>query len=1835
MMSSRLTFSLASLFLIFALGFAAMPVMAAVDGPTVDITQGMSKTRAAFDLNFEFSHPVEAAGSSSQTLDYTWRLVDAQTNLLGSNATSGTATQKANSRTEYTATIDITGNTDNVNAVKVIVSVAADVKTGTTTSNILGNQAGRNEFTLPPVQGDTTVRVTQKAHDDETPGKYTITFTFSADTSPAFTQANISTPTTGVTLVDASFATVTAETVYTVDAQLVFGASGIMIGVDPGYAKPASAGSNMVTLPPPVTATQNDPAAMITVSGHNPVERTFRIDVKFTPAADSLGNAGAAIKGFNKDGLDIKDASTPPADVLFTVETDRESDNSYIAILKYDLLSTLPLTIKIDQSEQKTSNPNHSGMVGESAPPPEDDDPTAEIAVSGVDVSERTFTVEVALTPGMKADGSAGDPITGFGLDDLEIMGQNDSTPRITAVDEDMANNSYLAKLQWNPLATRNLPFTVKAILDDSGADPVYYMDTSDPAMAAMATISSDGTTPPVDPTVDPPAMPAAPSASINANNDLIIDVMWTAVTGADEYIIKKYMGTTLVKTFPDDDPNTAMITASPYMVGPVPAADRGMSFTFTVTAKNAGGLSAPSPVSAAVMVPAAPPATTNNAPTFATGASIPEIIIWQGHAYVTGTLPKARDNEGDDISYAIEPDLPAGFELLADDSEDRVIEVREANKADTVVMKAADYAFVAEDQHGAKSDPVKFKITVLAPIKPTAPTGVTAMEEGDLGFPNNVVRRTVNTNKVVVNFVAPVDTTKTSHNPAIPFGAPITGYKVYRKLAQSSTTYDHNKADSTSFTTPVLDRGMHMFEVAAVNSVGDGAKSTPAAEALVADPPGQATDLRASKVPTDPNSVTLDWLKPADDGGADVLGYFIYHTLDGASLPDVEIGDVESNQIKGLDAGRHVFRVAGFNSDGLGSKSISTEFSVDVPLDPTNAAPTFGTQSISAITATEGMPIEGITLPAATDPDGDAITYSIKEMSQLNGLTFNKETRFLSGTPTKAMASKVYTYQASDGKGKTASLNFTISVAAKYTPPQVDDGHLTATFAEGTGSVVGTTTIGGTAQAGVMIAGHGFATVGANDLTDLQEFLELGGTIGLSNGDAIDDKNSRTVVISEILWGLDFGASVDDQTQWQFIELYNTTNAAINLTGWTLTFTEGRPVPASDIDRFSNRSGTGWNLGATHGQSGRVTGTTAVDVDNTVTPVRITSMYRDINYDKVETEAAKATVNRGELVKGIPGGDGSGSWKASQRRSEYNRWIYDSRWDKHFKSTAILTASAVARTPFIINEVGNGSDDTNDWVEIRNVTGSEASLKNYHLSVVTGFDTDTSLVNFHDKDIKVPGNSVILLVNTDPKNTGIAAGRNAAVAEADQELTGVTSRYYINSSLKLPNSGKFNLILRKSSHFMDVIGGLVVADATKGTSLWPLVATGAPHGDVVEANGRDLKSGFVYIRKNAGGGTGEHHLGRAGYTGVGYDRDAPKSDANGGTPGYANDALKEKVADLSSAEITISEVMVDTGDLNTGLPQWIEIYNSSMTQAVNLNGWKLMIENSADAEVSTFNATLTLDAMTISPNQTVLIVSTSGRTSDTDQFPSTRVVNLWVTKKHREELEMTRRTDQVLSTKGFHLKLVDKDNKTVDMVGNLDGNRRTRDEPTWVLPMSEEEGRRSSLIRRYDDHIAGDGEISDGWVLASDTNLAHSISHTYYGNADDYGTPGYRGGGPLPVSLSKFRPERLDDGTIVVQWITESELNNAGFNILRSETRDGEFTQINTKMIAGKGTTSERTTYAFPDTSAKPNVVYYYQIQDVSLDGKVTTLRQSRLKGHVSAAGKLTTTWGELKSLQ
>ena len=380
-----------------------------------------------------------------------------------------------------------------------------------------------------------------------------------------------------------------------------------------------------------------------------------------------------------------------------------------------------------------------------------------------------------------------------------------------------------------------------------------------------------------------------------------------------------------------------------------------------------------------------------------------------------------------------------------------------------------------------------------------------------------------------------------------------------------------------------------------------------------------------------------------------------------------------------------------------------------------------------------------------------------------------------------------------------------------------------------------------------------------------------------------------------------------------------------------------------------------------------------------------------------------------------------------------------------------------------------------------------------------------------------------------------------------------------------------------------------------------------------------------------------------------------------GGTPNAAtpSPALSFRVAAgatppgtaLGRGNVTISEIMF-ANDGGASDLQWIELFNSSKTETVALDagsGWKLIIENYDDRRSNEDPLSGTINfkehgrVKRIAPRQTVLIVSANGRNSRTAHAKGQLFVPTRVFEVHSElarEFGMRTARDPFLhATKGFHIELADGSNRLVDEVGNLDGRARTADEPAWELPNGWTEDRdRTSIIRRYDRDRARNGTLQEAWISAANTSfldLSEKRIQTWYGIRTDHGSPGIRAGGALPVQLSHFRPDLTDTGAVVINWTTESEVDNAGFNILRSETRTGEFKVINAQLIPGAGTTAERNTYTWTDTTAKPNVVYYYQIEDVSLDGDRQTLATVRLRGFVSATGKLTTQWGQLKRLR
>ncbi len=88
-----------------------------------------------------------------------------------------------------------------------------------------------------------------------------------------------------------------------------------------------------------------------------------------------------------------------------------------------------------------------------------------------------------------------------------------------------------------------------------------------------------------------------------------------------------------------------------------------------------------------------------------------------------------------------------------------------------------------------------------------------------------------------------------------------------------------------------------------------------------------------------------------------------------------------------------------------------------------------------------------------------------------------------------------------------------------------------------------------------------------------------------------------------------------------------------------------------------------------------------------------------------------------------------------------------------------------------------------------------------------------------------------------------------------------------------------------------------------------------------------------------------------------------------------------------------------------------------------------------------------------------------------------------------------------------------------------------------------------------------------------------------------------------LPVQLASFTAESVR-GHVVLKWQTQSEIDNLGFNILRSESKDTPFEKINAEIIEGAGNSTSPIDYSFVDDRVQAGHTYYYQLQDINIRG-------------------------------
>ncbi|MEI6312660.1 MAG: T9SS type A sorting domain-containing protein, partial [Bacteroidota bacterium] len=118
----------------------------------------------------------------------------------------------------------------------------------------------------------------------------------------------------------------------------------------------------------------------------------------------------------------------------------------------------------------------------------------------------------------------------------------------------------------------------------------------------------------------------------------------------------------------------------------------------------------------------------------------------------------------------------------------------------------------------------------------------------------------------------------------------------------------------------------------------------------------------------------------------------------------------------------------------------------------------------------------------------------------------------------------------------------------------------------------------------------------------------------------------------------------------------------------------------------------------------------------------------------------------------------------------------------------------------------------------------------------------------------------------------------------------------------------------------------------------------------------------------------------------------------------------------------------------------------------------------------------------------------------------------------------------------------------------------------------------------------------------------------SFSGGTGGIGISPYAGVG-LPVTYTSITAKPIDNEYIQVSWITASEINNKGFEVLRS--LDGvNFEKIG--FVNGNNNSSTTHAYYFDDHKVVAGREYYYRLNQIDYDGKAE--KSSIVSAHINA---------------
>jgi VCBS repeat-containing protein len=411
------------------------------------------------------------------------------------------------------------------------------------------------------------------------------------------------------------------------------------------------------------------------------------------------------------------------------------------------------------------------------------------------------------------------------------------------------------------------------------------------------------------------------------------------------------------------------------------PAANYNGTDSFTYTVSDTNGSSNTYTVSITVT-------PVNDAPT-AAGASI-------GTAEDTvksGTLPAATDVDGDAVAYAKAGDPSHGTVVVNPNGSYTYTPAANYNGTDS-------FSYTVSDTNGG-SNTYTVSITVT-PVN-DAPTAAGA----SIGTAEDTVK------SGTLPAASDVDGDTVTYAKA---GDPVHGTVVVNP--NGSYTYtpaaNYNGTDSFTYTVSDANGGNNTYTVSiTVTPVNDAPTAAGASIGTAEDTVKSGTLPAASDVDGD----TVTYAKAGDPAHGTVV-----------VNPDGSYTYTPAANYTGTDSFSYTV------SDGNGG---SNTYTVGVTVTPVNDAPVAAN---AAIATREDTAVSG-TLPAATDPDGDAIAYAAAGAPQHGSIGIAADGSFVYTPGADYNGSDSFSYTVSDGKGGSNTYTVSVTVEAVNDAPVAHGG--------------------------------------------------------------------------------------------------------------------------------------------------------------------------------------------------------------------------------------------------------------------------------------------------------------------------------------------------------------------------------------------------------------------------------------------------------------------------------------------------------------------------------------------------------------------------------------------------------------------------------------------------------------------------------------------------------------------------------------------------------------------------------------------------------------------------